>query len=153
MAEKVNLVPLKELEGQLSELLSKISEQTSRALLQLEEQNISLITYQNELASREQNVIRMERSIRNYMQKESALEERLSEASNKQNTIFLQMQLLETEKEKLQNTLEQTEARLQEVLEENETLTQKNAEYLLINQKLSDEKAKLLKLQIEKGGI
>lgn len=151
--ESVNLDFLKEREMQLSKLLEQISEETTKAMMQIEEQYLALATSKNELISREQNVVRMEKTIRKHMQKSSDMEKKLTEASNKENTAFLQMQLLQSEMSELQNTLEKTEIRLEETLRENEMLARKNAEYMVINQKLSDEKAKLLKLQIEQGGM
>lgn len=48
--------------------------------------------------------------------------------------------------------LQETEKQLQEIASEKDRLTGKVAELTIVNQKLADGKAKLLKLQLEQGG-
>ena len=112
---------------------------------------MQLQTVQNELAERAQNVVRMEKSIREHMKQKTDLEERLSSASSKQNTAFLKMQIMEGEKANAEKTLADTEQRLQEALSKITELEAQNAELQLTNQKLTAEKMKLLKLQINGG--
>ena len=117
----------------------------------LAEREMQLQTVQNELAERAQNVVRMEKSIREHMKQKTDLEERLSSASSKQNTAFLKMQIMEGEKANAEKTLADTEQRLQEALSKITELEAQNAELQLTNQKLTAEKMKLLKLQISGG--
>lgn len=117
----------------------------------LAERELQLQTVQNELAERAQNVVRMEKSIREHMKQRQDLEEQLSSASSKQNTAFLKMQIMEGEKANVERTLEDTEQRLQEALSKITELEAQNAELQLTNQKLTAEKMKLLKLQISGG--
>lgn len=143
---------LQEAEKQFDSLVQKFSENISRALLDLQSQQASLDSARGELASRETNVIRMERSMREHLLNKEELDRHLQEASAKQNTALLRETVLENEKSKLQGMLEQMEGRLQELQSENDRLAGKVAELTVMNQKLADEKAKLLKLQLEKGG-
>ncbi len=117
----------------------------------LAERELQLQTVQNELAERAQNVVRMEKSIREHMKQRQDLEEQLSSASSKQNTAFLKMQIMEGEKANAEKTLADTEQRLQEALSKITELEAQNAELQLTNQKLTAEKMKLLKLQISGG--
>ena len=117
----------------------------------LAEREMQLQTVQNELAERAQNVVRMEKSIREHMKQRQDLEEQLSSASSKQNTAFLKMQIMEGEKANAEKTLADTEQRLQEALSKITELEAQNAELQLTNQKLTAEKMKLLKLQISGG--
>ncbi len=117
----------------------------------LAERELQLQTVQNELAERAQNVVRMEKSIREHMKQRQDLEEQLSSASSKQNTAFLKMQIMEGEKANVERTLADTEQRLQDVLSRMTELEAQNAELQLANQKLTAEKMKLLKLQISGG--
>lgn len=117
----------------------------------LAERELQLQTVQNELAERAQNVVRMEKSIREHMKQRQDLEEQLSSASSKQNTAFLKMQIMEGEKANVERTLADTEQRLQDVLSRMTELEAQNAELQLANQKLTAEKMKLLKLQINGG--
>lgn len=117
----------------------------------LDERELQLQTVQNELAERAQNVVRMEKSIREHMKQRQDLEEQLSSASSKQNTAFLKMQIMEGEKTNVERTLADTEQRLQEALSKITELEAQNAELQLTNQKLTAEKMKLLKLQISGG--
>lgn len=117
----------------------------------LAERELQLQTVQNELAERAQNVVRMEKSIREHMKQRQDLEEQLSSASSKQNTAFLKMQIMEGEKANVEKTLADTEQRLQDALFRITELEAQNAELQLTNQKLTAEKMKLLKLQISGG--
>lgn len=90
--------------------------------------------------------------MREHLQNKGEMEKQLQDASSRQNTAVLRETVLENEKSKLQEMLEQMEKRLQEIAGEKDRLAGKVAELTIVNQKLADEKAKLLKLQLEQGG-
>lgn len=143
-----------ELEGlgeELLDVMERLQSAWSVRSTALAEKEMQLQTVQNELAERAQNVVRMEKSIREHMKQKTDLEERLSSASSKQNTAFLKMQIMEGEKANAEKTLADTEQRLQEALSKITELEAQNAELQLTNQKLTAEKMKLLKLQINGG--
>lgn len=143
-----------ELDGlgkELLDVMERLQSAWSARLTALAEKEMQLQTVQNELAERAQNVVRMEKSIREHMKQKTDLEERLSSASSKQNTAFLKMQIMEGEKANAEKTLADTEQRLQEALSKITELEAQNAELQLTNQKLTAEKMKLLKLQISGG--
>lgn len=143
-----------ELDGlgkELLDVMERLQSAWSARSTALAEKEMQLQTVQNELAERAQNVVRMEKSIREHMKQKTDLEERLSSASSKQNTAFLKMQLMEGEKANAEKTLADTEQRLQEALSKITELEAQNAELQLTNQKLTAEKMKLLKLQISGG--
>lgn len=143
-----------ELDGlgkELLDVMDRLQSAWSARLTALAEKEMQLQTVQNELAERAQNVVRMEKSIREHMKQKTDLEERLSSASSKQNTAFLKMQIMEGEKANAEKTLADTEQRLQEALSKITELEAQNAELQLTNQKLTAEKMKLLKLQINGG--
>lgn len=143
-----------ELDGlgkELLDVLDRLQSAWSARLTALAEKEMQLQTVQNELDERAQNVVRMEKSIREHMKQKTDLEERLSSASSKQNTAFLKMQIMEGEKANAEKTLADTEQRLQEALSKITELEAQNAELQLTNQKLTAEKMKLLKLQISGG--
>lgn len=143
-----------ELDGlgkELLDVMDRLQSAWSARLTALAEKEMQLQTVQNELDERAQNVVRMEKSIREHMKQKTDLEERLSSASSKQNTAFLKMQIMEGEKANAEKTLADTEQRLQEVLSKITELEAQNAELQLTNQKLTAEKMKLLKLQISGG--
>ena len=144
----------KELDGlgkELLDVMERLQSAWSARSTALAENELQLQTVQNELAERAQNVVRMEKSIREHMKQKTDLEERLSSASSKQNTAFLKMQIMEGEKANAEKTLADTEQRLQEALSKITELEAQNAELQLTNQKLTAEKMKLLKLQINGG--
>lgn len=144
----------KELDGlgkELLDVMERLQSAWSARSTALVEKEMQLQTVQNELAERAQNVVRMEKSIREHMKQKTDLEERLSSASSKQNTAFLKMQIMEGEKANAEKTLADTEHRLQEALSKITELEAQNAELQLTNQKLTAEKMKLLKLQISGG--
>lgn len=144
----------KELDGlgkELLDVMERLQSAWSARLTALAEKEMQLQTVQNELDERAQNVVRMEKSIREHMKQKTDLEERLSSASSKQNTAFLKMQIMEGEKANAEKTLADTEQRLQEALSKITELEAQNAELQLTNQKLTAEKMKLLKLQISGG--
>ena len=143
-----------ELEGlgkELLDVMERLQSAWSVRSTALAEKEMQLQTVQNELDERAQNVVRMEKSIREHMKQKTDLEERLSSASSKQNTAFLKMQIMEGEKANAEKTLADTEQRLQEALSKITELEAQNAELQLTNQKLTAEKIKLLKLQISGG--
>ncbi|MBD8914717.1 MAG: hypothetical protein EGR77_01725 [Pseudobutyrivibrio sp.] len=143
-----------ELDGlgkELLDVMDRLQSAWSARLTALAEKEMQLQTVQNELDERAQNVVRMEKSIREHMKQKTDLEERLSSASSKQNTAFLKMQIMEGEKANAEKTLADTEQRLQEALSKITELEAQNAELQLTNQKLTAEKMKLLKLQISGG--
>ena len=143
-----------ELDGlgkELLDVMERLQSAWSVRSTALAEKEMQLQTVQNELAERAQNVVRMEKSIREHMKQKTDLEERLSSASSKQNTAFLKMQIMEGEKANAEKTLADTEQRLQEALSKITELEAQNAELQLTNQKLTAEKMKLLKLQINGG--
>ena len=143
-----------ELEGlgkELLDVMERLQSAWSVRSTALAEKEMQLQTVQNELDERAQNVVRMEKSIREHMKQKTDLEERLSSASSKQNTAFLKMQIMEGEKANAEKTLADTEQRLQEALSKITELEAQNAELQLTNQKLTAEKMKLLKLQINGG--
>lgn len=143
-----------ELDGlgkELLDVMERLQSAWSARSTALVEKEMQLQTVQNELAERAQNVVRMEKSIREHMKQKTDLEERLSSASSKQNTAFLKMQIMEGEKANAEKTLADTEHRLQEALSKITELEVQNAELQLTNQKLTAEKMKLLKLQISGG--
>ena len=143
-----------ELEGlgkELLDVMERLQSAWSVRSTALAEKEMQLQTVQNELDERAQNVVRMEKSIREHMKQKTDLEERLSSASSKQNTAFLKMQIMEGEKANAEKTLADTEQRLQEALSKITELEAQNAELQLTNQKLTAEKMKLLKLQISGG--
>lgn len=143
-----------ELDGlgkELLDVMERLQSAWSARSTALVEKEMQLQTVQNELAERAQNVVRMEKSIREHMKQKTDLEERLSSASSKQNTAFLKMQIMEGEKANAEKTLADTEHRLQEALSKITELEAQNAELQLTNQKLTAEKMKLLKLQISGG--
>lgn len=143
-----------ELEGlgeELLDVMERLQSAWSVRSTALAEKEMQLQTVQNELAERAQNVVRMEKSIREHMKQKTDLEERLSSASSKQNTAFLKMQIMEGEKANAEKTLADTEQLLQEALSKITELEAQNAELQLTNQKLTAEKMKLLKLQINGG--
>ena len=143
-----------ELDGlgkELLDVMDRLQSAWSARLTALAEKEMQLQTVQNELDERAQNVVRMEKSIREHMKQKTDLEERLSSASSKQNTSFLKMQIMEGEKANAEKTLADTEQRLQEALSKITELEAQNAELQLTNQKLTAEKMKLLKLQINGG--
>ena len=143
-----------ELDGlgkELLDVMDRLQSAWSARLTALAEKKMQLQTVQNELDERAQNVVRMEKSIREHMKQKTDLEERLSSASSKQNTAFLKMQIMEGEKANAEKTLADTEQRLQEALSKITELEAQNAELQLTNQKLTAEKMKLLKLQISGG--
>lgn len=143
-----------ELDGlgkELLDVMDRLQSAWSARLTALAEKEMQLQTVQNELDERAQNVVRMEKSIREHMKQKTDLEERLSSASSKQNTAFLKMQIMEGEKANAEKTLADTEQRLQEALSKITELEAQNAELQLTNQKLTAEKMKLLKLQINGG--
>lgn len=143
-----------ELDGlgkELLDVMERLQSAWSARSTALVEKEMQLQTVQNELAERAQNVVRMEKSIREHMKQKTDLEERLSSASSKQNTAFLKMQIMEGEKANAEKTLADTEQRLQEALSKITELEAQNAELQLTNQKLTAEKMKLLKLQINGG--
>lgn len=143
-----------ELDGlgkELLDVMDRLQSAWSARLTALAEKAMQLQTVQNELDERAQNVVRMEKSIREHMKQKTDLEERLSSASSKQNTAFLKMQIMEGEKANAEKTLADTEQRLQEALSKITELEAQNAELQLTNQKLTAEKMKLLKLQISGG--
>lgn len=143
-----------ELDGlgkELLDVMERLQSAWSARSTALVEKEMQLQTVQNELAERAQNVVRMEKSIREHMKQKTDLEERLSSASSKQNTAFLKMQIMEGEKANAEKTLADTEQRLQEALSKITELEAQNAELQLTNQKLTAEKMKLLKLQISGG--
>ena len=143
-----------ELDGlgkELLDVMERLQSAWSARLTALAEKEMQLQTVQNELDERAQNVVRMEKSIREHMKQKTDLEERLSSASSKQNTAFLKMQIMEGEKANAEKTLADTEQRLQEALSKITELEAQNAELQLTNQKLTAEKMKLLKLQISGG--
>ena len=144
----------KELDGlgkELLDVMERLQSAWSARSTAFAEKEMQLQTVQNELAERAQNVVRMEKSIREHMKQKTDLEERLSSASSKQNTAFLKMQIMEGEKANAEKTLADTEQRLQEALSKITELEAQNAELQLTNQKLTAEKMKLLKLQINGG--
>lgn len=143
-----------ELDGlgkELLDVMDRLQSAWSARLTALAEKEMQLQTVQNDLDERAQNVVRMEKSIREHMKQKTDLEERLSSASSKQNTAFLKMQIMEGEKANAEKTLADTEQRLQEALSKITELEAQNAELQLTNQKLTAEKMKLLKLQISGG--
>lgn len=143
-----------ELDGlgkELLDVMDRLQSAWSARLTALAEKEMQLQTVQNELDERAQNVVRMEKSIREHMKQKTDLEERLSSASSKQNTALLKMQIMEGEKANAEKTLADTEQRLQEALSKITELEAQNAELQLTNQKLTAEKMKLLKLQINGG--
>lgn len=143
-----------ELDGlgkELLDVMDRLQSAWSARLTALAEKEMQLQTVQNELDERAQNVVRMEKSIREHMKQKTDLEERLSSASSKQNTAFLKMQIMEGEKANAEKTLADTEQRLQEALSKITELEAQNAELQLTNQKLTAEKMKLLKMQINGG--
>lgn len=143
-----------ELDGlgkELLDVMDRLQSAWSARLTALAEKEMQLQTVQNELDERAQNVVRMEKSIREHMKQKTDLEERLFSASSKQNTAFLKMQIMEGEKANAEKTLADTEQRLQEALSKITELEAQNAELQLTNQKLTAEKMKLLKLQISGG--
>ena len=143
-----------ELDGlgkELLDVMDRLQSAWSARLTALAEKEMQLQTVQNELDERAQNVVRMEKSIREHMKQKTDLEERLSSVSSKQNTAFLKMQIMEGEKANAEKTLADTEQRLQEALSKITELEAQNAELQLTNQKLTAEKMKLLKLQIIGG--
>ena len=145
---------LEELDGlgkELLDVMERLQSAWSVRSTALAEKEMQLQTVQNELAERAQNVVRMEKSIREHMKQRQDLEEQLSSASSKQNTAFLKMQIMEGEKTNVERTLADTEQRLQEALSKITELEAQNAELQLTNQKLTAEKMKLLKLQISGG--
>lgn len=145
---------LEELDGlgkELLDVMERLQSAWSVRSTALAEKEMQLQTVQNELAERAQNVVRMEKSIREHMKQKTDLEERLSSASSKQNAAFLKMQVMEGEKANAEKTLADTEQRLQDVLSRMTELEAQNAELQLANQKLTAEKMKLLKLQISGG--
>lgn len=90
----------KELDGlgkELLDVMERLQSAWSARSTALAEKEMQLQTVQNELAERAQNVVRMEKSIREHMKQKTDLEERLSSASSKQNTAFLKMQIMEGE--------------------------------------------------------
>ena len=145
---------LEELDGlgkELLDVMERLQSAWSVRSTALAEKEMQLQTVQNELAERAQNVVRMEKYIREHMKQRQDLEEQLSSASSKQNTAFLKMQIMEGEKTNVERTLADTEQRLQEALSKITELEAQNAELQLTNQKLTAEKMKLLKLQISGG--
>ena len=145
---------LEELDGlgkELLDVMERLQSAWSVRSTALAEKEMQLQTVQNELAERAQNVVRMEKSIREHMKQKTDLEERLSSASSKQNAAFLKMQVMEGEKANAEKTLADTEQRLQEALSKITELETQNAELQLTNQKLTAEKMKLLKMQINGG--
>lgn len=143
---------LKETEKQLLSVAEKFSSAVRAVMNDLEEQKEEMSAIEKELSSRETNVIRMEKSIRKHQQIKEATEKQLEEASNKQTAAILKMTVLENENAKLQEMMEQLEERLRVQQADNDKLVGKNAELTIMNQKLAEEKAKLLRLQIGQGG-
>lgn len=143
---------LQETEKQLAMLLEQFSGNISAVMFDMESQRADLDAARKELDSREANVIRMEKVMREHLQNKEEMERQLQDASSRQNTAVLRETVLENEKSKLQEMLEQMEKRLQEIAGEKDRLAGKVAELTIVNQKLADEKAKLLKLQLEQGG-
>lgn len=144
-----NIEELLALSARIDENYKKITADISNAQIMISSAVADYSTKEEEIKSRENNVIKMEMSLRKHMDDISAVKGNLSQAKEKESTALLKIELLENEKQELEEKIETLEVRCKDFLEKITMLEGENAKLLVSNQKLSIDKARLLKTRLE----